>query len=100
MRNLDSPTLNLNMFIGEVVTDAGMTNSRPDIFAAVIKKSDAQNISVTPLNPDEYELRSGPLIFPIRHLRHIILENTNGYFRNAVLLSVVHGIINYELLAT
>lgn len=84
---------------GEIVVDAGMTNNRPDGFAALIQGSQAEKISSMPLNPDDYELRSGALIFPIQQLKDIVLENTDGYFRNAVLLSVVHGIIPAASLA-
>lgn len=79
--------------LGSLNMDAGMTNNNPDVFAAVIDASEAQRISDTPVNPDVYELKSGPVIHPISQLQEIVARSKDAFLLSAVVKSEAAGLI-------
>lgn len=97
---LGVPDLKINKVfdLGTVVSDAGMTNNAPRLFAAVIDANEAQGISETPLNPDEYELKAGTVIIPLSQLPEIIATNNDAFFLSAVARATAKGIIPFDKL--
>jgi hypothetical protein len=79
---------------GPHLVDAGQTNNRPVLFAAVIDGSEAEHLSSQPVNPDQFELRSGPVIFPISQLLELVKEIQDGMYRSAAILAIAHGLID------
>lgn len=86
--------------LGKVLTDAGMTNNNPGLFAAIIDAEEASKISDTPLNPDKFELKAGALIVPIGQLPEVIKNNQDAFFLAAVARSAAHGIIDFGKLSS
>ncbi|MDO8621579.1 MAG: hypothetical protein Q7R31_04870 [Candidatus Levybacteria bacterium] len=82
--------------LGEVLPDAGMTNNKPRIFAAVINADEAQRVSGSPLNLDKYELRAGVVIIPISQLGKTTTINNDSFFLSAVARSAAYGIIDVK----
>lgn len=72
--------------LGRLLTDAGMTNNAPQLFAAVIDGKEAAKISEGDTdNPDVYELGMGTVIVPVERLGEFIDINDDGYFHACLL---------------
>ena len=84
--------------LGFATIDAGMTNNRPRIFAAVIDGSEAQRVPVYPDNPDEFELRSGVVVLPIENFLSHAEDNTDTFFRSVAMALLAKGIIDVRKL--
>jgi hypothetical protein len=85
--------------LGRIMMDASMTNNNPGVFAAIMDADDAKNLSSNPVNPDELELKTSTVIFPMSQLPQQVMENGDTFFQAAVLRSVVKGIIPASSLA-
>jgi len=85
--------------LGPMQVDAGMTNNRPNLFAAFIDTEQAGRIPDKPINSDIYELASGALVLPMTHLKDFILSNTDAFFQAAMLKAIAEGHVPYEWLA-
>lgn len=85
--------------LGPLQIDAGMTNNRPEIFAAFINAAEADRIPDDPINPDIAELPSGALKVPMGQLKQFILENTDAFFQASMLKAIANGDVPYEWLA-
>lgn len=84
--------------LGPITVDAGMTNNRPNLFAAIIDGSDMKRVPVFPDNPDAYELRAGAVTFPINKLLELVETNTDAFFRSVVSLVLAKGIVDVRKL--
>lgn len=87
------------VMLGELAVDSGMTNNRPDLFAAFIDAEQRARIPKTPINPDFFELKSGAFIVPLHYLRTFIRENADAYFKAALLNAFAEGVIPVEWLS-
>ncbi len=85
--------------LGPIQTDVGMTNNRPNLFAAFIDTEEADRIPETRVNGDVFELESGALILPMSQLKEFITINTDAYFQASMLKAIVQGVVPYEWLA-
>jgi hypothetical protein len=85
--------------LGRIMTDAGMTNNNPGVFAAIMDADDAKNLSPEPVNPDDLELKTSTVIFPMSQLPQQALESGDTFFLTAVARSVAKGIIPANSLA-
>jgi len=85
--------------LGPIQVDAGMTNNRPNLFAAYINAEQADRIPDEPVNTDITELPSGALKVPMHQLKQFVLENTDAFFQAAMLKAIASGQIPYEWLA-
>ncbi len=84
--------------LGTCTVDAGMTNNRPSLFAAFIDGSEKRRVPVYPDNPDEFELRSGVVVFPISQLLSQLETNTDSYFRSTIACVIARGIVDIRRL--
>jgi hypothetical protein len=80
------------------MTDAGMTNNYPGVFAAIIEASDAACVQRRPVNPDQYELQAGVFILPISQLREMLTRIDDPCFLAAVVRSASRGVFPVEYL--
>lgn len=79
--------------LGSVHPDAGLTNERPDLFAAVIGAEELKKIHTEPVNGDITELQSGTVVVPIEKLPDIVMTNTDGFFLSIIARAWAKGII-------
>jgi hypothetical protein len=84
--------------LGRIMTDAGMTNNHPGVFAAIIDARNAASVRRRPVNPDRYELKAGVFIFPMAQLRDLISRNDDAYFLAAIARSASQGLFPGEYL--
>lgn len=80
--------------LGDVLVDAGMTNNRPRLFAAMIDASEASKTSNEEINLDWRELKSGPIVVPISQFCEYMANTTDGYFKMAAACVVARGIVS------
>lgn len=83
--------------LGDLATDAGMTNNRPQVFVAEISADDAAKIKSHPQNPDVFELPHGAQVRDISELPNF-LRHSDPYFAVSVLRAALAGIIPIEYL--
>lgn len=86
--------------LGMMLPDAGMTNNRPHLFAAVIDGKEAKKIpeGLDTKNPDAYELKAGALVIPIGQLPEVIKMNNDAFFLSSVSRALAHGVIKWPQL--
>lgn len=82
--------------LGRIMTDAGMTNNHPALFAAIIEARDAASVQRRPVNPDQYELQAGVFILPISQIREMLAVNDDPHFLAAVARSASRGVFPAE----
>lgn len=94
---IDSMKLLRPLDLGPVHLDRGMTFNCPRLFAAVIDGSTASKIREGEhVNPDVYEMRSGPVIVPVSQLygaNGFLMRNTDAYFHACVSRLIALGVI-------
>lgn len=82
--------------LGHIVTDAGMTNNYPGVFAAIIEARNVASVQRRPVNPDEYELQAGVFIFPTSQLRELLTQIEDPLFLAAAVRSASRGVFPIE----
>lgn len=86
-------TISKKIDLGRVLTDSGMTNNEPALFAAFISDAESKKISSAPVNPDIRELKNGAVVLPMKDLPKIVMENSDGLFLSTIARAWAKGII-------
>jgi hypothetical protein len=83
--------------LGRMHPDRGMTPNCPNVFAAVIDGSTAAQINEGGhVNPDAYEMQSGPVIVPVEQLwgeNGLAMRNTDAYFQTGCFRLTALGLL-------
>jgi len=79
--------------LGSLHPDAGMTNAKPELFAATISFDEMRRLPSQPVNPDIEELASGPVIYPLEALPQVVMTNSDGFFLSTIARAWAKGII-------
>lgn len=80
--------------LGPMYVDRGLTNNRPELFAAVIDGNEASKIKVGErVNPDVFEIASGPVVIPVAQLAEFVAINHDSYFQNCVLRLIMKDVL-------
>ncbi len=79
--------------LGVVHPDTGLTNQAPEIFSAVISDTDLRNLPKNHVNPDVYELKHGPVVFPMHELPQVVMANSDSFFLSTIARAWAKGII-------
>ncbi len=96
---LGVPNLTIKRVIslGSYHPDRGLTNERPELFAAVIDASTAERIPVGEWkNPDPFEMRSVPNILPVERLwgqGGVLMTSTDGFLLACVARLIATGVL-------
>jgi ADP-ribose pyrophosphatase YjhB (NUDIX family) len=80
--------------LGRFLTDTGMTNNNPHLYAAVISSMEAKKIKDQVDNLDPYELKASLLVLPISSLKDVVIETEDAYFLAVVAKLDALGVIN------
>ena len=86
-------TVSRTVDLGRVLTDEGLTNNEPKLFAAFISSDEAKKITSDPVNPDIYELKNGAVVLPMKDLPKVVMENSDGLFLSTIARAWAKGII-------
>jgi len=77
------------MDLGNLYTDPGMTNAKPNIFIAFISTKQAERVPSTPVNPDIWELEAGALLVPMTQLKEVVQRTADPFFCSVLLKAAV-----------